>query len=219
MMMKLCIAAFLCALPLTAAAQLSEVPDAPQVDARYIIYLHGVGIEKVGIARAGEEYRDIVKALQGRGFTVISEVRSSDTKPNEYGRKVAGQVRALITKGVPPQNITVVGFSKGGLITLVAAAAGDNPKVNYAVLAGCFQKGKDFYDAYANNVAPKMKGRMLSLYDASDPDFGTCTDFFAAAGDKVTGKEIAFETGQGHGLFRKPFDQWISPLADWALGK
>jgi dienelactone hydrolase len=219
MLKQVCITALLCTLPLTATAQLSDVPDVPQVDAKYMIYLHGAGIEKAGIVRAGEEYQDIVKAFQGRGFTVISEVRSSDTKPNEYGRKVAGQVKALITKGVPPQNITVVGFSKGGLITLVSAAAGDDPKVNYAVLAGCFQKGKEFYNAFANNVAPKMKGRMLSLYDASDPDFGTCTDLFAAAGDKVAGKEIRFETGQGHGLFKKPVDQWVRPLADWALGK
>ena len=105
------------------------------------------------------------------------------------------------------------------MITLVAAAAGDNPKVNYVVLAGCFQKGKEFYDTYANNVAPKMKGHILSMYDAADPNFGTCKDFFAAAGDKVTGNEIKFETGQGHGLFRKAVDQWMGPLIDWATGK
>ncbi len=64
-----------------------------------------------------------------------------------------------------------------------------------------------------------MKGHMLSLYDAADPNRGTCQDFFAAAGDKVTGKEIKLETGRGHALFGKPIDQWVNPLSDWAAGK
>jgi dienelactone hydrolase len=219
MLKKLFIAALLCSLPLSAGAQLSDVPRAPKVDAKYIIYLHGVGIEKVGIARADEDYNGIVKALQARGFIVISEVRSLDTKPNVYGKKVAGQVKALIDKGVPPKSITVVGYSKGGMIALMAAAESDYQDVNYVVMAGCFQKGKKFYNLYANNVAPKMKGRILSMYDAADPKFGTCQDFFAAAGNKVSSKEIRFETGQGHSLFRKVSDQWMNPLADWASGK
>lgn len=219
MIKKLFVTALVCTLPVSAVAQLSDVPDAPKVDAKYLIYLHGIGIEKVGVWKANEDYRGIVKAFEKQGFIVISEVRSSDTKPNEYGKKVASQVKALSTKGVPPENITVVGYSKGGLITLWAAAAGDNPKVNYVVLAGCVQKGSEFYSTYASNVAPKMNGRILSMYDAADPDRGTCKDFFAAAGDKVTGKEIKFETGEGHGLFRKPVDQWVNPLAEWANGK
>jgi len=218
-MKKLFVMALVFTLPISTLAQLSDVPEAPKVDAKYVIYLHGVGVEKYGVAKASEDYRGIVKALQQRGFVVISEVRSSDTKHNEYGKKVAGQVKALIAKGVPPENVTVVGYSKGGLITLWAAAAGDDPKINYVVLAGCILKGKEFYETYANNVAPKLKGRILSMYDAADPDRGTCKDFFAAAGDKVTGKEIMFETGEGHGLFRKPVDQWVNPLTDWASGK
>ncbi|HET6514001.1 MAG TPA: hypothetical protein VFG09_02490 [Thermodesulfovibrionales bacterium] len=218
-MKKLFVMALVCALPISAVAQLSDVLEAPKADAKYVIYLHGVGVEKYGVAKASEDYRGIVKALQQRGFVVISEVRSPDTKVSEYGKKVAGQVKALVTKGVPPENVTVVGYSKGGLITLWASAAGDDPKVNYVVLAGCIQKGKESYETYANSVAPKLKGRILSMYDAADPDRGTCKDFFAAAGDKVTGKEIVFETGEGHGLFRKAVDQWMNPLNYWANGK
>jgi triacylglycerol esterase/lipase EstA (alpha/beta hydrolase family) len=219
MMKKLFVTALLWMLPISATAQLSDVPDTPKADAKYLFYLHGVGIEQVGVFKAQEDYSGIVNAFQRRGFIVISEVRSSNTRPNEYGKKVAGQVKALIAKGVSPENITVVGYSKGGMIALMAAAAGDNEKVNYVILAGCFKKGKEFYRTYANDVAPKMKGRILSMYDAADPDFGTCQDFFVAAGSKVTGKEIKFETRQGHGLFWKGIDQWMSPLSDWASGK
>jgi hypothetical protein len=209
----------LSALPLSAVAQITAFPEAPKVDAKYVFYLHGSGTEKYGVMKSDEDYRNIIKTLQDRGFTVISEVRSSDTKPNEYGRKVADQVKTLITRGVPPQNIAVIGYSKGGLITLWAAGAGNHSQVNYVVLAGCFKKGNEFYARYAANLAPTMKGRMLSMYDAADREFGTCQDFFTAAGDKVTGKEITFETGYGHDLFKKPLDQWMNPLTDWVNGK
>lgn len=219
MMKGLLLVALLSALPVLALAQLADVPEAPKADAKYLIYLHGVGIERYGVVKAREDYRGIVKVLQERGFIVISEVRSSDTKVDEYCKKVARQVKALITRGVPPENITVVGYSKGALIALRAAAAGDSPKVNYVILAGCVKKGSEFYEMWANNVAPHMKGRILSIYDAADPDRGTCQEFFASAGDKVTGKEIELETGQGHELFRNVLDKWMSPLSDWAGGK
>jgi len=226
-MRKYLFTALLCSLTQLAIAALPDVPDAPKTDAKYIIYLHGIGVENYGPGKADEDYYGIIKTIEGRGFTVISEVRRaafimgkpSGTKPDEYGRKVAKQVKTLIEKGVPPENITVVGYSKGGVITLVAAADADNAKVNYVIMAGCFQKSKEKYDEYAENIAPKMKGRILSMYDAADPNFGTCQDFFSTAGDKVSGKEIKFETGQGHALFRKPVDSWINPLVDWANGK
>lgn len=218
--MKTLFAALLfCALPLCAAAQLSDVPDAPDVDAKYIIYLHGGGVERLGMARADEDARGAVKALQGKGFVVISEERSAGAKVNEFGKKVAGQVAALIAKGVPPEHITVAGYSKGGLIALWAAVFGNNPKVNYVLLAGCVMKGSEHYPTYANNVARRLKGRMLSMYDAADPDRGTCKEFFDTAGGRVVSSEIRFETGSGHGLFRNVTDQWLNPLADWANGK
>jgi triacylglycerol esterase/lipase EstA (alpha/beta hydrolase family) len=232
MIMKhLLLALLLAALPcITHASALSDVPASPMTDAEYVIYVHGAGVEKYGAMKADEDYYGMIKALEQKGFTVISEVRFSGgppiggvtpggVKPNEYGKKVAGQVKSLMEKGVPPENITVVGFSKGGLITLVAAAAGENAKVHYVILAGCFRPGKEFYSNYANNVAPKLKGRILSMYDEADPDFGSCREFFTSAGDKVSGKEIKFETKQGHALFRKPAEIWMNPLAEWARSK
>jgi hypothetical protein len=230
-MKNLLLALLLVALPYTAhASALSDVPASPKTDVEYVIYLHGAGVEKYGTMKADEDYYGIIKALQERGFTVISEVRSSGgpsiggatpggVKQIEYGKKVAGQVKSLIEKGVPPENVAVVGFSKGGMIALLAAAANENAKVHYVILAGCLQPGKEFYSNYLNNVAPKMKGRILSMYDAADPDFGSCQAFFSSAGDKVSSKEIKFETGQGHALFKKPVELWMNPLAEWASSK
>lgn len=212
------------------AAALSDVPDSPKTDVLYVIYLHGAGVEKLGTMKADEDYHGIIKALEEKGFTVISEVRFSGgpsisgvtrggVRPIDYGKKVAGQVKKLMEKGVPPDNITVAGFSKGGMIALVTAAAGENARVHYVVLAGCLQPGKEFYDNYLDNVAPKMKGRILSMYDAADPDFGSCQEFFARAGENVIGKEIKFETKQGHALFKKPAELWMNPLAEWAHSK
>jgi pimeloyl-ACP methyl ester carboxylesterase len=212
------------------ASALSDVPASPKTDVDYVIYLHGAGVEKHGTMKADEDYHGIIKALEERGFTVISEVRFSGgpsiggvlrggVRPIEYGKKVAEQVKSLLEKGVPPENITVAGFSKGGMIALVAAAAGENTKVHYVVLAGCLRPGKEFYGKYLDNVAPKLKGRILSMYDAADPEFGSCQEFFTRAGDKVSGKEIKFETKQGHALFKKPAELWMNPLAEWARSK
>ena len=224
-------ALLLVALPYSAhASALSDVPASPKTNVEYVIYLHGAGVERLGTMKADEDYHGIIKALEERGFTVISEVRFSGVpsiggvtrggvRPIEYGKKVAGQVKSLIEKGVPPENITVAGFSKGGMIALVTSAAGENAKVHYVVMAGCLRPGKEFYNNYLDNVAPKMKGRILSMYDAADPDFGSCQEFFASAGDKVSGKEIKFETKQGHALFKKPAELWMKPFAEWARSK
>jgi len=230
-MKHLFFALLLVALPYSAhASALSDVPTSPKTNVEYVIYLHGAGVEKLGTMKADEDYHGIIKALEERGFTVISEVRFSGVpsiggvtrggvRPIEYGKKVAGQVKSLIEKGVPPENITVAGFSKGGMIALVTSAAGENAKVHYVVMAGCLRPGKEFYNNYLDNVAPKMKGRILSMYDAADPDFGSCQEFFASAGDKVSGKEIKFETKQGHALFKKPAELWMKPFAEWARSK
>src|SRR6185369_8324070 len=117
-------------LPATAMAAgvvLSVLPKAIDPRGDYLIYLHGRIIEEEGprptSPRFGVyEYRQILDTFAGRGFTVVSEARPKGTDVAAYAKKVAGQVRALLAAGVPPERIAVVGFSKGGGITLAAAA-------------------------------------------------------------------------------------------------
>lgn len=108
----------------------TSFPDAPDISRKFIFYLHGRAVESKGPEGAPEDYWSILKTLNGRGFKVISEVRPEGSTVREYVVKTAEYVSRLISAGVPLENITVVGFSKGGQIALRTVAVLGNPKVN-----------------------------------------------------------------------------------------
>src|SRR4051794_40071416 len=103
--------AALLALPIRAHAQ-----TAP----RYVIYLHGKIVETQGIRRPTDpqfgvyEYDAILDSLRHAGFVVISDQRPPKADSDSSAAHVVRQVDSLIQRGVPPRDITVIGFSKGG---------------------------------------------------------------------------------------------------------
>lgn len=196
-----------------------ELPPSIDASRKYLFYMHGRIVEMQG--RRAESrvhgryhYDDIVKALADRGLVVISEVRPANTTL-EYGQKVAGQVRALMAAGVAPENVTVIGFSKGGMLTIVASAVLEQPKVNFVIMAGC---GVGPYQHLLDEFAPRMRGRVLSIYDAADREAGSCQEVFARA-SRLESKEITLKTGLGHGLFYRPDRAWLDPVSDWAAAR
>ena len=206
------------AVALLMAGVLDAVPAAPDPKARYLIYLHGRIIEEQGRQAVSPEfgryeYDRILDAFVARGFTVIAELRGPDAG-EPFAEKVAGQVRALRRAGVPPEHITVVGFSKGGGLAVAAAARAAEAGVNYAVLAGCSQE-----PAWVSRWAPSVRGLMLSLYDSSDRFKPSCAPLFAGAKGLSATKEVALTTGLDHGLFYAPRSEWLDPLTAWAVHK
>jgi pimeloyl-ACP methyl ester carboxylesterase len=200
-----------------------DVPDQADPARKYIVFLHGAWIELQGLKeknpRHGRyQFTEIVSALADKGFAVISEARLQWVEPEEYAEKVAGQVRRLIEMGVPAENVTVVGHSKGGKITLIAAGKVRNDGVNYVVLAGCGKTGtasEKGFRTFVQNDAAKMQGRILSIYDTSDQVAGSCREAFDAA-TGLRNHEITLETGKGHGLFYTPTPEWIDEVVRWA---
>lgn len=198
-----------------------ELPPSTDASRKYLFYMHARIVEMQGRraeSRVHGRYRydDIVKALADRGLVVISEVRPGDTKLREYGEKVAGQVQRLIAAGVPPENITVTGFSKGGALTIVASAESGQPKVNFVVMAGCgIGRFQPVYKELLREFAPRMQGRVLSIYDEADREAASCQEAFARA-SRLESKEITLKTGLGHGLFYRPDRAWLDPVSDWA---
>jgi predicted esterase len=189
----------------------ADVPALIDPKARYLIYLHGRILELQGRQAVSPdfgryEYDAILKALAGKGLVVISELRGPDTGP-AYAKKVAAQVRKLVTAGVPAGHITVAGFSKGGFLTRATALELADPGVNFVIMAGC---GRDPDEA----AAARLKGRILSLYDESDEMAGSCQRLFAPG---MQTREVKLTTGLRHGLFFRPRADWIDLLADWAL--
>lgn len=180
---------------------------------RYVIYLHGRIIEDKGPRPTHEtwgvyEYRKILDTLAAAGFDVISEQRRSGTDMDRFAEHVAQQVRSLIAGGVPPKNITVIGFSKGGGIAIRTSDLLKNDKVNFVFLASCG-------DGDFSGSKLDVRGRILSVYEASDEIGRSCAQLFARSKGAGERKEIKIETGGGHGAFYRPRKEWTDPVLAW----
>jgi dienelactone hydrolase len=121
---------------------------------------------------------------------------------------VADQVRQLLAAGVPAERISVVGFSKGGAIATVASALLKDPRVTFVFLGACgdWVKGRDDLD---------VRGRILSIYEASDELGTSCEPLFAQASEPGEHREIRIDTGAAHGAFFRPRSEWLAPLFRW----
>jgi len=164
------------------------------------------------------QYDKIVQTFSEKGFLVISEVRYEKVHNVQYAKKISEQIRYLLNKGVPEENITVIGHSKGGHMSLVIASILQKKNINYVIMAGCGKKGTKFrhsYEKFLNKYAEKMQGRILSLYDSIDKDAGSCQEAFSKASFVKT-KEVILETGKGHGLFYSPEKSWTTKVVAWA---
>ena len=192
-----------------------DIPSAIDPSARHLIYLHGRIIEDQGVRpthpRFGVyEYEEILKTLAGRGLVVISESRPPQTDVGEYAVKVAAQVTALIDAGVPPEHITVVGFSKGGEIAILASSLVANDLINFVFMASCGPR-------FANRPEIVPRGRLLGIREASDDLAGSCDELFARSPPGSYRAEIVLELGGGHGAFYRPHPEWVEPVVAWAL--
>ncbi len=193
-------------------------PESIDRESRYLFYLHGKIIEDEGprpeSPRFGiYEYEAILDIFAERGFVVISEARERGTRGLEYARKVAGQIETLLDGGVPPNRITVVGFSKGGGIALLASELLGAAGVNFVILAAC----GDWL--LGPGGPPDLAGRILSIYEASDELGGSCRRAFEASTRISAWREIELQLGGGHGAFYRPRAEWIDPVVAWARGE
>lgn len=204
------LAASLAQAPARAPNMLTEVPPKPDPAGRYTFYLHGRIIEVEGRNAVSPdfgryEYDAILTALTASGRTVVSEVRTGDAG-QEFVDRTADQIRRLRAAGVPARNIAVVGASKGGLLTLRIAAGLGEREISYVILAGC---GKPTAD-----LAPKLRGRILSIYDKDDRFKPSCQATFAKA-DLTASREIVLGLGLDHGLLYSARPEWVDPATQW----
>jgi hypothetical protein len=195
---------------------LGKVPEKVDTKALYLFYLHGKIIEEKGRrptdARYGVyEYEQILDALGREGFIVISEARAKGTEPKEYAQKVAGQIQALLQKNVPPGNITVVGASKGAVITMLVSTVLKHRDVNFVLMSNC-------NDWVLENFDVNLHGNVLSIYDYKDEFGQSCGKIFGRASGLNRSKEIVLRLGTGHAVLYKPMREWIDPAAGWAKG-
>ena len=196
-----------------------EFPDSIDTQKKYMFYLHGKIIEDQGVPaispQFGEyEYDAILQTLSENGFYVISEKRAENTNSSEYSRVVVKQINELIAAGVPAQNITIVGASKGAAITVLISHFLKNEDVNFVLLAICHPDiVKDFIHDEVS-----LKGNILSIYDQADEMAGSCRKLFSYSEGKGISRyeEIVLDIGTGHGVLYQPLEEWVNPTVELA---
>ncbi len=185
---------------------------------RYLFYLHGKIIEDQGVnaidtvnGYGAYEYENILTAFKKADFIVLSEARPKNTDPVEYAHKIVNEIDSLITKGVKPNDITVVGASKGAVISMFISSYLKNKEVNFIFLAGCNE------DGFKNFSEIQFCGNILSIYEKSDDIGHTCANFKKSTRLTISHyKEIELNTGLKHGFLYKPLREWIEPAIKWA---
>ena len=196
-----------------------KFPELIEPGGKYLFYLHGKIVEDQGIhaksiVYGDYEYEEILNALNDAGFFVISEPRPRNADIWEYAEKTERQVKRLLDAKVPPNQIIVVGASKGAIIAAAASYLLKNENIKFVLLAGCSPE----MTVYWKSEQVSLFGNVLSIYDASDTVARSCMDFFALDGGKGISEydEIVLSVGRGHGILYKPLDEWMKPVIEWA---
>jgi hypothetical protein len=188
-----------------------------QAAPRYVIYLHARIVEEGGRrptdpAFGTYEYDAILDSLRRAGFVVLSDQRPPRADSDSFATRVSEQVDSLLRLGVSPHAITVIGFSKGGWIAILASSRLHNPDVSFVFMGACGPWAFERPDL-------QVTGRLLSLYETSDSLGVSCSPMFAHRGPRSRIREIALSLGLGHGTFFQPRSAWLAPARAWAEGR
>jgi len=201
--------------PAAAGVIHADVPDAVDPGRIHLFYLHGRIIENAGPTptdpRFGRyDWPAVLDALASRGAVVISAQRPPATDIHRYAGVVVSQVESLIDRGVPPANIVVAGFSKGGAIAVRVSSFLRRADVRFVLLAACPD------GPVASNI--RLTGRVLSIHEASDTLAGSCRPLADQPEKPSAFEEIMISTGRLHGAFYAPTPAWVEPVLDWVHG-
>lgn len=184
-------------------------------DQRYLFFLHNRFLETHDLYDehpefGRTEYNEIVGMFKKEGFHVLSEKRNGNVNAREYAVGVVDQIESLISKGIDPNRITVVGTSKGGYIAQYVSTLANNPELNFVFIGS--------YRDSDLEVIPEINfcGNILNIYERTDPfgvsaikrkESSSCTILHF--------KELELNTGMGHGFLFKPMKEWIGPTIKW----
>ncbi len=195
-------------------AFLESIPEVVDISKQYLFYLHGAIVERGDLSPTHPKFGlydmpAIRQALVSEGTVLISDHRAQGTKPMAYAQDLAKDVETLIAAGVPAKNITISGFSKGGMISILTSSILKNSEVNFVFMASCNRWSFE-------NDAIKVVGRILSLYETTDTIGLSCAPLIAKSPDVTAYKQIPLSTGKQHGAFYLPTDEWVQPLKEWS---
>jgi hypothetical protein len=159
------------------------------------------------------EYHKILEKFKGNGFEVISEKRDSNVNAMRYAQRVNDQIDSLIKIGVPANQITTIGTSKGGYIAQYVSTIANNPELNF-VFVGSFRESD-----IQNMPDINWCGNILNIYEESDPAGNSgLSRKKSSSCDIQNYKDLELTTGLRHGFLFKALDEWMEPAMNWADG-
>ena len=179
---------------------------------QYVFYSHGLIVEgqnpmPINPRWGMYNFPEIKTALSDDSYNLIAYHRPKGTDPRDFANKLADNANSLINKGVKPENITFIGFSRGGAITVLTSNFLASDKVNFVILAGCSKFVK-------NNSELEVFGNIFSVFETSD-GVGSCQFLIDRSKKVKTFKEISITTGKEHGAFYNPLPERIIPVKMW----
>lgn len=159
---------------------------------------------------AGVDHDAIVQAFTEQGFQVRTFANEGENRLT-WARRVAGEVRGLMTQGVAPQEITVVGAGTGSGTAALASAVVGNARVNYVLLGQC--------DPILNaHYRFRMSGRVLGIRDDADSASHSCRQIWTESPRVSERRDMALNSGHGSAFFHEPRQEWLQPLVAWSGG-
>ena len=191
---------------------ISGPPEHAVPGMHYVFYLHGQIVQDVGPRpthpRYGlYDYPLVLEALAADGITIISERREPGTRPEKYAQLVAKQVKELLAVGAKAENVTVIGFSVGGVIAIRTSSLLVNTDISFVILAAC----SGWID---NEPEIRLHGHVLSVFEQTDQTT-SCNELASRSPPPKSFKEFSINTGKEHGAFYLPDDAWLDPVLDW----
>ena len=204
-------------IPATAAAGelYTDFPQQIRVGEKYVFYSHGFIVEGTNPRPVNQrwgtyEFPAVKRALADPGYNLIAYHRPAKTDPVLFAEKMAGDIRTLLSQGVNAEDIYLVGFSRGGAISILTSNVLKQEKVNLVILAGCSKYMK-------KNPQYRIYGKVYSIYETSD-GVGSCQFVIDRSPGAQAFEEIAISTGKEHGAFYRPIPQWLVPVKKWLNG-
>lgn len=190
-----------------------KFPEKVNANDKYVFYSHGFIVEGTNPTPKNErwgvyEFPAIKASLADKEYHLIAYHRPKGADPFVHAKRLAKDVRLLLSQGVLAKHITIIGFSRGAFITGVTSHYLEATPVNTVLLAGC---GRIVSNQYSEI---KMQGDFLSVYETSDGPL-TCKKLQNRSPQLFSFEEIAIATGQEHGAFYRPMAEWVAPVKQW----
>lgn len=178
-----------------------------------VYYLHGKFLEENALDAVHPQfgkyhYHDILQVLGRDGAEVVSGLRPSDTDVSAHADKIVADIRTRIAAGQPPRDIAVVGASKGAVIGALVSTRLQEDDVAFVLMGAC-------NEWLERTHRPRLRGRVLSIYDSGDDIAGSCKEIAHLSTNVAAFEEVRLDLGLGHGFLYLPREAWTTPALEW----